>query len=433
MEMNPVLANLKNLSLNTPKPRTAFNGKMGESAFHGPMGEFIKFINSRTEADPVAILTQSLVVFGNMLGSGPRHYMGNSDLRTNEFLAIVGSSAKARKGTSLSVVRSFLDPLDPEHHRKCRLNTLASGEGLVHALRDPMTTDKGPDPGVTDKRLLVEAEEFGSILTGKGRSGSTLTATLRTAWDSRDLSNPTKNNSEFVTGPHVSVIGHITAHELKSLMMDGDTHNGFANRFLWVYVSKSKSIPFPARVSADEWERFREPLRHALLIGKRDHHLELAEDARDLYEQEHARLGEESGDDVFDAHTARGLSHLMKIAQIYALADGSSVIGVDHFMAGKAVWEFSEKSVEYIFQVDGLSKLARKLDSAMKKNPGSTKSDHHRFLGGHKRAEEIERAREELISRGLYEIRPVDPSAESSPLGYWPADTELMNLMNSDD
>jgi hypothetical protein len=51
------------------------------------------------------------------------------------------------------------------------------------------------------------------------------------------------------TDSHVSIVGHVTKTELVRLLSDSDAHNGFANRFLWLCVRRSKILPF-----GGEWE-----------------------------------------------------------------------------------------------------------------------------------------------------------------------------------
>lgn len=65
---------------------------------------------------------------------------------------------------------------------------LASGEGLIYCVRDPVASKKPiradgeelgidghaiADKGVTDKRLLVFEGEFASVLRAQGREGNT--------------------------------------------------------------------------------------------------------------------------------------------------------------------------------------------------------------------------------------------------------------------
>jgi hypothetical protein len=71
-------------------------------------------VSPHTEADPVAILVQLLIAFGNMVGRGP-HFVAEADRHhTNEFAVLVGSSAKGRKGSSWGHVRRLCELVDSE-------------------------------------------------------------------------------------------------------------------------------------------------------------------------------------------------------------------------------------------------------------------------------------------------------------------------------
>ena len=128
------------------------------------------------------------------------------------------------------------------------------GRGLIYEVRDPVTrteTDKKTnktsevvvDHGVTDKRLLVFEGEFAKALRAMERQGNTLSAVLRDAWDHGDLRTLVKNSPNRATGAHVSVIGHITADELRRYLDRTEAANGLANRFLFVCVQRSKLLP----------------------------------------------------------------------------------------------------------------------------------------------------------------------------------------------
>jgi hypothetical protein len=54
-------------------------------AFHGLAGDLAMAAEPYTEADPVAILVQFLVAFGNVVGRGPHRMIGATPHRSNEF------------------------------------------------------------------------------------------------------------------------------------------------------------------------------------------------------------------------------------------------------------------------------------------------------------------------------------------------------------
>jgi hypothetical protein len=71
------------------------------------------------------------------------------------------------------------------------------------------------DPGVRDKRLMIVESEFSAPLQVMKREGNILSRVIRDAWDRGDLATLTKNSPARATGAHVSIIGHITAAELR--------------------------------------------------------------------------------------------------------------------------------------------------------------------------------------------------------------------------
>jgi hypothetical protein len=137
---------------------------------------------------------------------------------------MVGVTSKRRKGSSWSQVKRVLQNLDAKWLSGCVQSGLSSGEGLIWPVRDPIErrdpVKKGgrmvgyqtviADHGVEDKRLLDLETEFASVLRIIGREVSTLSATIRQAWDSGELRILTKNSPAKATGAHISIVGHIT-------------------------------------------------------------------------------------------------------------------------------------------------------------------------------------------------------------------------------
>src|SRR5262249_38513120 len=159
-------------------------------------------------------------------------------------------TAAARKGTSEGRVLSLMRQAVEGWSRECVQHGISSGEGIVHAIRDPVVCkqpvrekgrvggyeDVGTAHGIEDKRVLIRLPETSTLLKVMARAGNTTSAILRDAWDGDDLQNPTKNSPARATDPHVSLMGHITAVELSKLLNDVEMANGFGNRHLWLCV-----------------------------------------------------------------------------------------------------------------------------------------------------------------------------------------------------
>ncbi len=184
------------------------------AAFTGLAGDIVRAIEPHTESDPVAVLVQLLVAFGSVIGRGAHYAVEATRHHSNEFVVLVGPSAKARKGSSWDHVERIFAEVDPVWVGKRTVSGLSSGEGLIWNVRDNPADDDDHSRQGGDKRLLVLEAEFAAVLKMTARDGSTLSPVVRNAWDGKALQTLTKNSPARATGAHVSIIGHITADEL---------------------------------------------------------------------------------------------------------------------------------------------------------------------------------------------------------------------------
>lgn len=340
-----------------PKP-------LAEAAFHGLAGKIVRTIEPHTEADPAAMLIQLLTAFGNCVGRGPHFLVEDTPHFANEFAAIVGRSAKARKGTSFNRITGLLDMADADWRKDCQANGLVSGEGIIHAIRDDSSDKNGKVVhGVNDKRLLIVEEELGGALAAGARKENTLTATLRSCWDGKDLRTLAKNCPTKATAPHVSLIGHVTFDELRNKLRGDALSNGFANRFLWVFAKRSKMLPCGGTLRTADMLHLGEVLRNTVQVargfGELQRDSETSERWRDAYKW---LSGERQG--TVGEVTSRMEAHAVRLSLIYALLDGSQTIQAKHLQAALAVCEYALRSAEYCF--GGLSAYATAILHALK-------------------------------------------------------------------
>jgi hypothetical protein len=329
-------------------------------AFHGLAGEVVWAIEPHTEADPAAVLVNFLVAFGNAVGLAPYAIAEADRHGTNLFAVLVGETAKGRKGSSFGHVRELFYRVDSVWSGRI-MGGLSSGEGLVWHVRDPIEklepvkekskpTGEGQtiiiDGGVPDKRLLCYEPEFASVLKVLGREGNTLSALLRQAWDSGTLRTLTKNNPAVATGTHISILGHITKEELLRYLNDTEAANGFANRFLWVCVRRSKVLPEGG--GEPDYNALLQPLHEALERARRMGRLERDAEARKAWAEIYPGLSDGKLG-LFGAVIARAEAQVLRLSVLYAALDGAEAIQLPHLMAALAVWEYCEASARYIF------------------------------------------------------------------------------------
>ncbi len=334
------------MSAPTPLPEP----ELPAAAFYGVAGDIIRKLEPYSEAHSAALFLQLLACFGSSLGGGPYFEVESDRHSANLFLAVVGKSAKARKGVSWGRVHKIMSQVDCEWSNTRVLTGLSSGEGLVHAVRDD-SQGKNDEimEGVRDKRLLVFEGEFAQVLRVMRRDGNTLSGILRNAWDGRPLGNMTKQRPLKATGAHVSIVAHITNEELQREIRDtAEMFNGFANRFLWCFSARSKLIPNNVPLPEGYLNEEIHSLREALVFGRKQGLMRRDEAAEGLWAKAYERLGSDPGG-LLGGATNRGEAQVVRLSVLFAVLDCSPVIREEHLRAALAVWEYCGESARHAF------------------------------------------------------------------------------------
>ena len=342
------------LSAGSPSPAPAQWPKLDEAAYHGLPGEMVEVMKPHTEADPVALFGNILTVFGNVIGRGPCFRVGAGLHHLKLNVALVGETSKSRKGTSWEPPSDLMRDVDSYWKEERVMGGLSSGEGLIYHVRDRVTREDDDggevmvDEGADDKRLLVLEPELASTLKVMRRNGNTLSAVVRQAFDDGPLQVMTRNNPMKATDTHISIIGHITMEELLRYLTETETANGFANRFNWLLVKRSKELPF-----GGEWHRVvKEPLvrrlREAVTFGKGAGEITWGRSAEGVWQEVYGPLSA-GKPGLFGAVVGRAEAQVVRLASIYAVMDLSRTIEEKHLMAALAIWDYAEDSARYIF------------------------------------------------------------------------------------
>jgi len=328
---------------------------MADAAYHGLAGDVVRIIGPHSEADPVALLVQFLTAAGNLMRR-TAYYQVESDRHCpNIFSVMVGESAKARKGTSWGRVRALGLIADQEWSGDRVKGGLSSGEGLINEVRDERRElnkktgcEEIVDAGVKDKRLMVVEPEFASALSVAERHGNTISPIIRNAWDGVKLATLVKNSPLSATDVHISILGHVTIDELRARITRTDLANGFANRFIFILVKRSKLLPHGGDLDDRDLERLGERLRSAVAFANTVGRVTMTGDAREEWSNIYGDLSAPQKG-LLGAVTARAEAQVIRLALIYALLDHSEQIDVSHLHAALAVWDFADASAAYVF------------------------------------------------------------------------------------
>lgn len=366
-----------------------------QAAYHGLPGQVAQKIAPHTEADPAAILTQLLVCCGALIGRGAYFQVEATRHHPNEFLVLVGDSAKARKGSSFDHVARLLALADPAFTG--RLTTgLSSGEGLIWTVRDP----QGQDPGGPDKRLLVIEPEFATVLKSTGRELSTLSPTLRSAWDGRPLALLTRTAPARATEAHISIIGHITQTELRRHTTTVEIANGFLNRFVFAAVRRVRLLPEGGDPDPLKGTGLARYLTTVLTRAQTAGQVTLTQDARELWWQLYPQLTQPA-DGLLGQLTARAEAHAIRLALLYALLDGKRKIAPEHLNAALALWDYASRSAAWALGQATGDPLAEHIHAALTRTPdGLTRTQIRDLCQRNLPADRVEQALHALAAAG---------------------------------
>jgi hypothetical protein len=324
------------------------------AALYGLAGQVVTWLIPNTEADQAALLLQFLVSFGNCVGRKPYFLVEGTKHYPNLFIVLAGQTAKARKGTSADRIRQLFAVADPEWTEKCVRGGISSGEGILWAIRDPIySMKKGQlectDPGIDDKRLLLDEREYQQALTVMTRPGNTASRIIRDCWDDREhIESLTKNSPARVTNPIVSIVSHITIEELRESLDKTAMANGYANRFLFACVRRGQLLPHGGDADDNAVRYLKPKIIDALTTARRLERITMTSAAAERWKEIYTALSVEQPG-LLGAITARAEAQTLRLALVYALTDGAGEIDVTHLDPALAVWRYCEASAKLIF------------------------------------------------------------------------------------
>jgi hypothetical protein len=398
----------------TLPPPAGWPAPPAPAVYHELLGEIVTQIAPHTEADPVAILTQLLVAFGAAVGRGAFFQVEATRHHPNEFMLLVGDSSKARKGSSWDHVRRLLGAIDPTIEQRI-LTGLSSGEGLIWAVRDPTTQD----PGISDQRLLVIEPEFASVLKASSREISTLSPTLRSAWDSRPLAILTRTAPARATSAHIALIGHITQHELRRHTSTIELANGYLNRILLIACRRQRLLPEGGHHDPLERTGLARQLAAILQRAHKAGQVRLDNDARQLWHDAYRQLAQPHPG-IVGQITARAEAHTIRLALIYALADGKRQIGPQHLTAALALHDYATRSAAWALTGATGKPLAEQIHAALQANPaGLTRSQISDTLKHNQPAGQLDHALNALQAAGRAIVTQIPTGGR--PAQHWTA------------
>jgi DNA-binding transcriptional ArsR family regulator len=263
---------------------------------------------------------------------------------------------------------------------------------------DAEGTEVVVDPGVTDKRLYILEPEFAGALTVMKREGNILSRIIRDGWDRGNLATLTKNSPARATGAHITILGHITADELRRELDRTSMCNGYANRFLFACVRRARILPFGGTLDEKTICELGRRLRATIDVAQSLERVTMTRDARDGWRNVYPALSEgEPG--LLGAIVGRAEAQVIRLALIYALLNSCAEIDLPHLKAGLAVSEFCENSARYIFGDALGDPIADEILRALRQtgDAGMTRTQIRDLFGRNRSSERTELALSTLV------------------------------------
>jgi hypothetical protein len=207
------------------------------------------------------------------------------------------------------------------------------------------------------------------------------------------------------TNAHVSIIGHITRDELLRRLDRTECDNGFANRFLWFWVERSKLLPDgapePPNFTGFDAE-LGQAIEHARHVAGKPllRYDDAAEHWRAIY-------GDLSADrpGLVGAVTARAEAQVMRLALLYALLDRKHWIERVHLEAALAVWRFAFESAVHIFGERRGDPVQDRIIASLREQGWLTKTALRDQFSRHVHADRLDAALGALEADGVIELR----------------------------
>jgi len=204
-------------------------------------------------------------------------------------------------------------------------------------------------------------------------------------------------------------------------LTETETANGWANRFLWFAVQRSKFLPDGEPVPEGVVRPLADRLTKAVDFGRTVQEIRRDEEATVLWRQVYRPLSE-GRPGLVGAILGRAEAQTMRLACVYALLDGSFVIRKPHLLAALALWDYVEESVRYIFGDRLGDSVADQALAGIRQagERGLTQTELHHVFGRNVKGGRLAMALQSLVALAL--IHPLrDPGETGRPATRWVA------------
>ena len=177
--------------------------------------------------------------------------------------------------------------------------------------------------------------------------------------------------------------------------------NGFANRFLFALIKRSKELPFGGDLTDSQILQLGEGLKAIVGAAESVGRITMTEPARTEWARVYSALSADQPG-LLGAITARAEAQVVRLAMIYAILDNSTRIDLVHLRAALAVWECCEASAAHIFGGALGDHVADEIWRALQQagRDGMTRTAIRDLFGRHRSGDRIGAALALLMNKG---------------------------------
>lgn len=376
-------------ALRKPKKDAARPEGMRDEAFHGLAGKIVRLLEPYLEVDRAAILANVLACTGVLFERNAYAKVAADFHYPIDYFLIVGDTAKARKGTTTNSVLELAERVSPAFKSRV-LYSLSTGEGLINAV----TRDSDEKKEIAEPKYpaaFVNLGELAGLLAVMARDNNTLSSVVRDAWDGKPLQVNTRHLRLCVENVSLGIIANVTRSDLVKVN-PVDIGNGFINRFIFIWSERGRLLPEGANIDAlfrsEAWLLVLKELHAAIAASAGIGGVARDSETDELWKAMYYDFNK-GGDSIVDKLIARNDAHTLRLSLLYALLDKSTVIKPCHLEAARAVWDYSEQSLKYIFSAPDVDSQ-KILDALDKEGPMTSGEMRVRIFRQNRTADYIE-------------------------------------------
>jgi len=246
------------------------------------------------------------------------------------------------------------------------------------------------------------------VMARAARDGSTLAEVCRQAWNGERLS--VLNRRRYTASwSLVAVVGHAAPRDFRRRLASADLAAGTYNRYLPLYVERSKRLPIPEGADPKVVADLGDKLRRAVSEARKKTRVQLDGEAEALWRGELYDEFTEADDEelAWAEFTRRAAPYCLRIAGLYAVLDGRGLIGKADLTAAAALVRYSAASARYVLgdllRDPRMDRLTREITAAGE--TGLTRTEVSALFGHHVTAAALgEMLRQLTGDDGGYEV-----------------------------